>query len=113
MYWGVLMDAPTEHYHMIRQDISYALRSMHREPAATLTAILVLSLGIGSTTTIFTLANGLLLRPMPYPHQETLITVGEVPPGAQRPGNVAFPNFLDLRSRNHTLENFGVYSPSP
>src|SRR5215471_19867395 len=110
MYWGVLTEAPREHYHMIRQDVVYALRTMRREKAATLTAILVLALGIGSTTAIFTLANGLLLRPLPYPHQETLVTVGELPPGAERPQRVAFPNFLDLRARNRTLADFALFS---
>src|SRR3954468_7261132 len=110
MYWGVLTDAPREHYHMIRQDIIYTLRTMRREKVATLTAILVLALGIGSTTTIFTLANGLLLRPLPYNNQETLVTVGELPPGAERPNTVAFPNFLDMRSRNHSLQDFGLFN---
>jgi hypothetical protein len=76
MYWGVLTEAPKEHYHVIRQDITYTLRTMRREKVATITAVLVLALGIGSTTTIFTLANGLLLRPLPYARQETLVTVG-------------------------------------
>src|SRR5215467_12842764 len=94
MYWGVLTEAPREHYQMIRQDVIYALRTMRREKTATLTAILVLALGIGSTTTIFTLANGLLLRPLPYPHEETLVTVGEAPQNVADPGPVAFPNYL-------------------
>ena len=110
MYWGVLTEAPREHYSMIRQDILYTLRTMRRDKAATLTAILVLALGIGSTTTIFTLANGLLLRPLPYPHQETLVTVGELPPGAQRPKAIAIPNFLDMRSRTRALDGFALYS---
>ena len=113
MYWGVLTEAPKEHYHVIRQDITYTLRTMRREKVATLTAVLVLALGIGSTTTIFTLANGLLLRPLPYAHQETLVTVGELPPGAERPNAVAFPNFLDMRARNRTLENFALFTPGP
>ena len=113
MYWGVLSEAPKEHYHVIRQDITYTLRTMRREKVATLTAVLVLALGIGSTTTIFTLANGLLLRPLPYAHQETLVTVGELPPGAERPNAVAFPNFLDMRARNRTLENFALFTPGP
>jgi putative ABC transport system permease protein len=110
MYWGVLTGAPKEHYHMLRQDIVYTLRTTRREKAATFTAILVLALGIGSTTAIFTLANGLLLRPLPYPHQETLVTVGELPPGATRARNVSFPNFLDLRARTRTLADFALFN---
>ena len=110
MYCGVLTEAPRERSHVIRQDIVYTLRTMRRERVATLTAILVLALGIGSTATVFTLADGLLLRPLPYAHQETLVTVGELPQGAERPRAIAFPNFLDMRSRNRTLENFALFS---
>jgi len=113
MYWGVLSEAPREHYHMIRHDVIYALRTMRREKTATLTAIVVLALGIGSTTTIFTLANGLLFRALPYPHEETLVTVGELPPNAPDAGPVAFPNYLDLRSRNHSLQEFGLFTARP
>src|SRR5579872_6358565 len=55
LYLGVLWDAPKERYHMIRQDVVYALRTMRREKLTTLVAILVLALGIGSTVAAFTL----------------------------------------------------------
>src|SRR3954467_10450571 len=50
LYLGVLIDAPKEHYHMIRQDIVYAMRTMRQQRLTTITAIAVLALGIGSTT---------------------------------------------------------------
>ncbi len=56
LYLGVFIDAPKERYHMIRQDIVYALRTMRREKLTTLVAMLVLALGIGSTVMVFTLA---------------------------------------------------------
>src|SRR5580658_2976000 len=62
---GVLLDAPREHYHMIRQDIIYALRTMRREKLTSMVAIFVLALGIGSAATVFNLVNGLLLHPLP------------------------------------------------
>ncbi len=110
MYLGVLLDAPKEHYHMIRQDIVYALRTMRRERAATLTAVLVLALGIGSTAAIFTLANGLLLRPLPFPAQEAVVYVEEGQGTGNGSQSVAFPNFLDLRARNRTLQDFALFS---
>src|SRR5580704_17407652 len=93
---GVFIDAPREHYHMIRQDLIYALRTMRREKLTSLIAILVLALGIGSTATVFTLVNGLLLHPLPFPQQDRLIYVEESNgKSGGFSGAVAFPNYLD------------------
>jgi hypothetical protein len=70
---AVFVDAPREHYHMIRQDVVYALRAMRREKSTSLIAVLVLTLGIGSAATIFKLVNGLLLHSLPFPEQERLL----------------------------------------
>ena len=74
LYLGVLIDAPKERYHMIRQDVVYALRTMRREKLSSLVAMLVLALGIGSTATVFTLVNGMLLKPLPYPDQNRIVS---------------------------------------
>ncbi len=108
---AVFIDAPREHYHMIRQDVIYALRTMRREKVTSLIAVLVLTLGIGSTATIFNLVNGLLLHPLPFPEQNRLIYVEESngKPGGIG-GNVAFPNYLDFKAGNRTLESFALYA---
>ena len=107
---AVLVDAPREHCHMIRQDITYALRTMRREKLTSLIAVLVLALGIGSAATIFKLVNGLLLHPLPFPHQERLLYVEEAT-GAAGPinGQIAYPNYLDFCARNRTLDSFALY----
>jgi putative ABC transport system permease protein len=107
---AVFIDAPREHYHMIGQDVIYALRTMRRERVTSLIAILVLALGIGSTATIFNLVNGLLLHPLPFPEQSRLIYVEESngKPGGIS-GAVAYPNYLDFVSANRTLESFALY----
>src|SRR5580698_3755914 len=89
---AVFIDAPREHYHMIRQDLIYSLRTMRREKLTSLIAILVLALGIGSTATVFTLVNGLLLHPLPFPQQDRLIYVEEANGKSGAVGSaVAFP----------------------
>ncbi len=108
-YFGVLIDALKEHYHVIRQDLVYALRSMRKEKLATAVAVVVLALGIGSTTAIFSLFNGMLLRPLPYPQQESLVYVEEFTPGGQLRGAVAYPNFLDFRERNRSLQDMAMF----
>jgi len=110
---AIFIDAPQEHYHMIRQNVIYALRTMRREKLTSLIAVLVLALGIGSTATIFTLVNGLLLHPLPFPEQNRLIYVEEANGKAGGlSGAVAFPNYLDFVAGNRTLEAFALYQSS-
>ena len=59
------------------RNFGYALRSLRRAPGFTLTAILTLGLGIGATTAIFTLVFDVLLKPLPYPHSDRLVTLEE------------------------------------
>jgi putative ABC transport system permease protein len=108
---GILCDAPREHCHMIHQDVIYALRTMSRDKVTSLIAILVLALGIGSTATVFTLVNGILLHPLPFPEQDRLIYVEENNGKAGGiAGAVAFPNYLDFANRNRTLDSFALYT---
>jgi predicted permease len=62
-------------FDMLRRDVRYAVRSLSRAPAFTVAAVSTLALGIGATTAIFSVANAALLRPLPYPHSEDLLTV--------------------------------------
>jgi putative ABC transport system permease protein len=108
LYCGVLIDAPKEHYHMLHQDITYALRAMAREKMTSLISIFVLALGIGSVATVFTLFNGMMLRPLPYPDQQRLAYVEEFKAGELRAA-VAYPNFLDFQTRNRSLESIAMF----
>ena len=79
----------------ILQDLRYGLRQMRHKPGFALVAILTLALGIGGNTAVFSLVDGILLRPLPYSHPEELVSVtGTYPRGA----------FSALREQARTLE---------
>lgn len=86
------------------QDIRFALRMLLRHKGYTLVAALTLALGIGACTVIFSVVNGVLLRPLPYPDAERIVRVGE---SHQRDSltiaNVSYANYLDLTARTQTL----------
>jgi len=108
--WGVLGEAPKEHYHVMMQDIRHAIRVMRKDAPITAAAILILALGIGAATAVFSLVNGILVRPLPYGNTDRLVAVEEYEPGDETyAGNVAFPNYQDLRARMHMLEDIGLY----
>ncbi len=95
------------------QDLRYGLRTMARAPGFTAVAILTLALGIGSNTAIFSVANAVLLRPLPFYEPDRLMQVWHTPPQASFPGIPTFAvspaNFLDWRSQNQTFEDMAAY----
>ena len=89
-------------------DLRYGLRMLARNPGFTTIAILALALGIGSNAAIFSVVNGVLLRPLPYPEPECLLTVYESGRDFTR-GSVAYPNFVDWRRASHSFTDIAVY----
>jgi hypothetical protein len=95
---------------MLVQDLRYALRVLGQDRGVTAAAISILALGIGSTTIVFSLANGLLIRPLPYFPPERIVAVREYSPkDARESGQINFPNYVDMRARTRLLEDIGVY----
>jgi len=90
------------------KDIRYGIRSLAKRPGFTAIAVITLALGIGASTAIFSVVDGVLLRPLPYPHAEQLVQLREVNPSGVK---IAFaePNYLDVRARSRTLEAIAQY----
>ncbi len=90
------------------KDIRYGVRGLLKRPGFTAIAVLTLALGIGACTAIFSVVDGVLLRPLPYPDAERIVQLREV---NAKGGQMAFaePNYLDLRERSHTLEVIAQY----
>ena len=87
----------------IVQDLRLARRSLARNPVYVVVAAATLALGIGFTTALFTVVNGVLLRPLPFPAPDRLVMVWEQPPGIQRNNVVQTQNYLDWRARNQSF----------
>ena len=90
------------------QDLRYGLRMLTKSPGFAAVAILTLALGIGANTALFSVVNGVLLKPLPYPHPEQLVWLAESKPNFAT-GSISFPNFRDWQKDNRTFSGMAVY----
>jgi hypothetical protein len=81
------------------QDLRYAVRQLLHSPGFTAIAIFTLALGIGATAAIFSLVSAVLLKPLPYPHPERIVSVAEKYPGGGS-NFISTLNFLDWERQN-------------
>lgn len=100
------------------QDLTFAIRHFRRSPVFSITVILTLALGIGATTAIFSMVDGILLRPLPFPEADRLVGIStlEFPIGAA-PNNLSaadniptsYPDFFDWKRQNRSFESLASY----
>lgn len=91
-------------------DIHYALRNITKKPLFGSVVILTLALGIGANAAVFTVVNGVLLQPLPYPHPERLMMVWMHNPRQGFDKDVgSYPNFADWRSGSQSFERMSAY----
>jgi predicted permease len=113
MLWsGAIIDvfsnAVRVHGDLLRQDLQWTLRVLRKSPAFTVTAVLVAALGTGATTAAFALANHVLLRPLPFPAPEQLVTLLETEPdGSLEPASP--PGFDDWRAMSRGFSSMSAY----
>jgi putative ABC transport system permease protein len=91
-------------------DLRYSLRMLRRSPLFTLIALITLSIGIGATSAIFSVVNGVVLKPLPYPRPDELITVNHAGPGVNLPkaGTAPFLHFT-YHDQAHSFQGIGLY----
>ena len=94
-------------------DIKYALRQLRRSPGLTLTAVFTLAFGIGATTAIFSIVEGVLLRPLPFRNPGRLVAVGDAIEGLDAQGDLMMTTCPGIRmygGGTHALEGVGGYA---
>jgi putative ABC transport system permease protein len=102
----------------IRQDLRYAIRTLVKAPVFTLIAITTLALGIGANTAIFTLVNGLLLKPLPFAEPDRLMLVHltrpdeEAGPGVYREMVWSYPKYLMFEKQQQAFERYSLFAQS-
>jgi putative ABC transport system permease protein len=94
-------------------DLRYAFRQLRKSPAFTAAAILTLALGIGANTAVFSVVNAVILRPLPYPEPDRLVSVqSRDRRGTPHPTSLSYPNFFDFRKYNRVFEQIVCYHES-
>src|ERR1700678_4042823 len=90
------------------QDIKYGIRMLAKSPGFATIAILTLALGIGANTALFSVVNGVLLRPLPYPDSNSLVVLSEKS-ATYDSSSISYPNFLDWQRTNSTFASMAAY----
>lgn len=91
----------------VRQDIRYAIRALARAPGFAAVSIVTLALGIGATTIVYSLVDGVLLRPLPIRDPDQVVQVREINHG--REGTIAWLNFVDWKARVTSYEQLAAW----
>ncbi len=99
----------------IRQDLRYALRMLAKHPGLTIVIIIALALGIGANTTIFSVIDAVLLRPLPYPDPDRLVMIWGNFAGIGLPKDrnwISAPEFVDIRDSQKSFSQLAVFAGS-
>ncbi len=91
----------------VGSDIRFAARTLRKNVGLTVVAVATLALGIGGNTAIFSIVNGVLLNPLPFPEPDRLVTLHESKPNFEQ-GSISYPNFLDWQRDNRTFSSMAA-----
>src|SRR4029078_13599495 len=94
----------------VLHDVRQAIRALRRSPGFTVTAVLTVALGVGVPTAMFTVVDGVVLRPLPYPAPDRLVRVGWSHPRRGLPQfGVSAPDALDWEAQSRSLEAMAAF----
>jgi predicted permease len=89
------------------RDLGYGLRMLRTHPGFTAVAVLTLAIGIGANTALFSIVDGVLWKPLPFPHPEQLVRLHTRRPNVEN-GSISYPNFRDWQRQNHTFSAVAI-----
>jgi predicted permease len=101
--------APAEHLDVLRQDVRFAFRLMRRTPGAAAAIMLTIAIGVGATTAVFTLADPMLFRPLPYPEGNRIVLVSA---RGDKPWALHQPDFLRAEAAHRGFDAIAEFEPS-
>src|SRR5512146_774433 len=93
----------------LRHDLSIAARTLRSSPAYAAMVILTLAIGVGATTAIFSIVDGVVLKPLPFPQSDRIVRLYQVTEKGNR-NSVSQPNFYDWRARTHGFSGMALLS---
>lgn len=91
------------------RDVRFGMRMLAKKPGLHAAMVIALALGIGANTTVFSIVDAVLLRPLPYAHPERLMEVRSQDSTALQDGAVSYPDFFDWRAQNHSFTQLVSY----
>jgi predicted permease len=103
----VIPNAIGAHWDVLRQDLGYAARSLGRTPGFAVTAVLVVALGVGANTAVFSLADLVLVRPLPYAEADRLVKLWQGEAGGMNEASPA--NYRDWKAMTSSFSQMGAY----
>jgi hypothetical protein len=93
----------------ILSDLKYAARQLQKAPGFSAAVVIILALGIGANTTVFSIVNAVMLRPLPYATPQRLVEVKTSQEQHYESSNVSYPDFFDWQTQNHSFEHLLSY----
>ena len=89
------------------QDLRFTLRQLRKSPSFTFAAVLTLAMAIGANAIVFSVLNGLILRPLNVPQARSLYTIEHA---TDKDTSQSYPDYLDLRDRNRSFDGLAAYA---
>src|SRR5438477_5496583 len=92
----------------LQQDLRYAIREFLKMPGLTAVVVITIALGVGANTALFSVVNGVLLNPLPYPQPEQLVALRQSKANFEF-GTIPYPNFRDWQKDNRTFSSMAIW----